>query len=155
MMRAEMRVGRLLEVRASLPIRVEEIPALTQSMLAIYGRAPPLVVAILDARTYGLEPPDATDYFVGALRRDNPRIERSAFVIEPHQNLLALQLERVIREAGNPRRRLFRSAPAAAAFLRSALTTEESARLDAFLSVEESRGWTDSQEAAQAQRLYG
>jgi hypothetical protein len=36
-----------------------------------------------------------------------------------------------------------------------ALTTEESARLDAFLSPEESRGWADSLEVAPPQRLSG
>ena len=130
-----MRVGRLLEVRALLPIKLEEIPALTQSIRAIFERAPRLVVAILDARSYGLEPPIATDHFVENIKKDNPRIERSAFLIEPGQSLLGLQLERMIREAGNPNRRLFKDIPAATAFLRPVLTREESARLDAFLAA--------------------
>ena len=133
MMLAEMRVGRLLEVRAVLPIRLEDLPALSATMKAIYDRAPRLVVAILDARNYGLEPPEAAEHFVETIRRDNPRIERSAFLIEADQSLLGLQLERVIREAGNPNRRLFRDVAAAVAFLRPSLTIEESARLDAFL----------------------
>lgn len=134
MMRAEMRVGRLLEVRAFLPIKLEEIPALTASVRAIFECAPPLVVAILDARTYGIEPPSAADSFIETIKRDNPRIERSAFLIEPGQSLLGLQLDRMIREAGNPNRRLFRDVTAAANFLRPVLTPEESARLDAFLA---------------------
>ena len=129
-----MRVGRLLEVRALLPIKLEEIPALTETMRGIFERAPRLVVAILDARAYGLEPPIATDHFIENIKRDNPRIERSAFLIEPGQSLLGLQLERIIREAGNPNRRLFRDVAAATAFLRPALTAEESSRLDAFLA---------------------
>ena len=128
-----MRVGRLLEVRAYLPIRLEEIPALVETMRSIYERAPRLVVAILDARTYGIEPPAAVDHFIETIKRDNPRIERSAFLIEPGQSLLGLQLDRVIREAGNPNRKLFRDVDAAKAFLKPALTPEESARLDAFL----------------------
>jgi hypothetical protein len=140
MMRVEMRVGRLLEVRASLPIQLEEIPALTESIAAIFRRAPARVVAILDARTYGLEPPEATEHFIETMKRDNARVERSAFVVEPHQSLLALQLDRMIRDAGNPDRRLFRGALAATAFLRPVLSAEESARLDAFLAVDESAG---------------
>jgi hypothetical protein len=133
MMQVEMRVGRLLEVRAYLPIRVEEIPKLVKTLAAIYERAPRLVVAILDARAYGIEPPEAVKHFVEAIRRDNPRIERSAFVIDQGQNLLGLQLDRVIREAGSPNRRLFRDIAAATAFLSPSLNEEERARLDAFL----------------------
>jgi len=134
MMRAEIRVGRLLEVRAVLPILLDEIPSLQASVRAIFEQAPRLVVAILDARNYGIEPPTAADLFLQQIKQDNPRIERSAFLIEPGQSLLGLQLDRVIREAGNPNRRLFRDAEAATAFLRPSLTPEESARLDAFLA---------------------
>jgi hypothetical protein len=134
MMRVEMRVGRLLEVRAYLPIRVEEIPKLVKTLAAIYERAPRLVVAILDARAYGVEPPETVKFFIEAIKRDNPRIERSAFLIEQGQNLLGLQLDRVIREAGNPNRRLFRDVPAATAFLSPSLNEEERTRLDTFLT---------------------
>jgi hypothetical protein len=134
MMRAEMRVGRLLEVRAELPIKVEEVPALVQTMRDIFARTPDLVVAILDARSYGLEPPELTALFVDVIKRDNPRIERSAFLIEPEQALLGLQLERIIREAGSTKRRLFRSPKEATEYLEPALTDEERARLQAFLA---------------------
>jgi hypothetical protein len=77
MMRLEMQVGRLLEVRAVLPIKVEEIPSITKAMKDILERTTDQVVAILDARSYGVEPPEAADHFVGSLRRDNPRIERT------------------------------------------------------------------------------
>jgi hypothetical protein len=133
MMRVQMQVGRLLEVRAVLPIKLEEIPSITKSMKDIFERTTDQVVAILDARTYGVEPPEAAEHFVGSLKRDNPRIERSAFLVEPRQALLGLQLERVIREAQNPRRRLFRSVGDAVAYLEPVLTREERARLDAFL----------------------
>lgn len=133
-MQVEMRVGRLLEVRAILPIRLEEIPAIVDGVRRIFERAPRMVVAILDARSYGVEPPAATDHFIETIKRDNPRIERSAFLIEPDQSLLGLQLDRMIREAGNPNRRLFRDIEAATAFLRPSLTVQESARLDEFLA---------------------
>jgi hypothetical protein len=135
MMQVEMRVGRLLEVRAYLPIRVEEIPKLVKTLAAIYERAPRLVVAILDARAYGIEPPETVKFFVEAIKRDNPRIERSAFLIDQGQNLVGLQLDRVIREAGNPNRRLFRDVATATAFLSPSLNEEERARLDAFLAL--------------------
>jgi hypothetical protein len=140
-----MQVGRLLEVRAELPIRVEEIPSITRSMTEILERTTDSLVAILDARAYGVEPPEAADHFVGSLRRDNPRIERSAFLIDAGQALLGLQLERVIREAQNPRRRLFRSVSEAVSYLAPVLTREESARLDAFLGegrLPEGAGWS-------------
>ena len=129
-----MQVGRLLEVRAFLPVRMEEIPVLVQTMKEIFDRAPAQVVAILDARTYGVEPQDATDHFLAAIKRDNPRVERSAFLIDRDQALLGLQLDRLIREAGNPRRRLFRSVAGAVTFLQPVLTPDEQARLDAFLA---------------------
>ena len=133
-MRAQLCVGRLLEVRAFTPINLEEIPALVATMKAIFERATGLVVAILDARSYGIEPPSAADQFVSVIKRDNPRIERSAFVIEPEQALLGLQLDRMIREANNPKRRLFRDVNDAVGFLAPVLTDEERARLDAFLA---------------------
>ena len=155
MMRAEMRVGRLLEVRATLPICPEETPELIASFTSIFRDAPPLVVAILDARSYGLEPPEAAAHFVDMMRRDNARIERSAFLIEPHQSLLALQLERLIREAGNPRRRLFRSPAAAAVFLDPVLSAAEYARLDLFLAENDGDAAAEALEATPAQRRSG
>jgi hypothetical protein len=134
MMRAHMSVGRLLEVRALMPVKLEEIPALAQAMKEIFERTPGQVVAILDARDYGVEPPEAAAHFASTLKRDNPRIERSAFLIGADQAVMGLQLERIIREAGNPNRRLFRSLDEAVAFLEPVLMLDERLRLKAFLA---------------------
>src|SRR5579883_627232 len=129
MIRAAMHVGRLLEVRAVLPIRMDEVPGLLQTMKDLFERAPPLVVSILDARHYGVEPPEAAEHFLKVIKRDNARIERSAFLVAPDQPVLGLQLERMIREAGSSKRRLFRNVADAVAFLDPVLTPEERARL--------------------------
>ncbi|HEX7665565.1 MAG TPA: hypothetical protein VF407_13660 [Polyangiaceae bacterium] len=121
-------------MRASLPLVLSEVPGFGAIVRGLFENAPGKLVACLDARTYGVEPPEAANHFLETIKRDNPKLERSAFVVDPAQRIVALQLERMIREAGNPNRRLFTDLDEAKAFLAPVLELEERTRLDAFLA---------------------
>jgi hypothetical protein len=60
--------------------------------------------------------PEGADALVDRMRVDNPRVMRSAFVVG--EGTAALQLNRMVRDAGSDRRRTFTSIDQAWAWLR-------------------------------------
>jgi hypothetical protein len=66
------------------------------------------------------------------MRADNPAVERNALLVAP-RTVMGLQLERMVREAGHPGRRVFRDAPSLLVWLGEVLTVEEHTELQRFL----------------------
>ena len=62
------------------------------------------------------------------MRGDNPRIERAGILVSTSA-VFSLQLERMVREAGNPRRRAFRTAGELVTWLDEIATPDEKQRL--------------------------
>jgi hypothetical protein len=60
--------------------------------------------------------PDGADALVERMKVDNPRVKRSAFVVG--EGTAALQLNRMVRDAGSDNRRTFTSVEQAVAWLR-------------------------------------
>jgi hypothetical protein len=67
------------------------------------------------------------------LRADNPLVERTAYLLSDSQQTLAMQVERIMREANNPVRRTFRRTDELLPWLNEVLTPAEAARAQAFL----------------------
>jgi hypothetical protein len=82
------------------------------------------VIGTADFRRAKLFTPPVTEIFVGILKSDNPLIERSGHVLGSGATL-ALQLERIVREAQNPLRRTFRNAGEAEQWLGEVLTSSQ------------------------------
>jgi hypothetical protein len=89
---------------------------------------------MVDLRQLGLVDPQLIDRVVAFMRVENPRVERSAFLMGESGALQAMQLERMLKQAGSPSRRLFKSVSDAEAWLGELLTPAERARLRVFLS---------------------
>lgn len=101
---------------------LDEARALADGLRAIFSRVPDLAVATADLRAAQLFSPEVTEALVGLLRADNPKVERSGHLIGRSSAVLALQVERLVREAGNPRRKVFRALPEMEQYLGEILT---------------------------------
>jgi hypothetical protein len=128
------KVGRFLEVRVVTLRTLADVRAYERELLRAFAVAGPRPVGICDLRYVGIFPPDVADALVGTLARGGTSLERSALLLAPALPALALQIERIVREAGDPQRRTFRTPADATAWLGEVLTPPELARLETFLA---------------------
>ena len=135
MITVDMKVGRLIEIRSVQPYTLEEIAFLGGRLAQLMQGRSDRIVGCLDLRGAGVAPSEHTELYAAVLRRDNPLVERTGVLLPPGQATLALQLERIVREAHNPRRKTFRDVAPFCAYLDEVLTTEEQARMRAFLAA--------------------
>lgn len=133
MFSAEIRVGRLLEVRMASPLPLYEAQALVQAIrkLVKATRAPSL--GVIDMRGVRILDPDVVDFIAELMRRDNPWLARNAFLLADAGALKTLQIERMLKDGGSIARKAFRARAEAEAWLGQALDDAERARLAAFL----------------------
>jgi hypothetical protein len=127
------RVGRLVEVRIITPVTAEEIQAMGQRIgLAYAACAPRPIVGCTDLRGANLFPMDLAEQVAAFMKKGNPRIERGAMLVG-ESALFSMQVERVVREAGNPSRRTFRVRTELEKWLAEVLTPFERQRVRHFL----------------------
>jgi hypothetical protein len=77
--------------------------------------------------------PDVAEKFCALLVAANPRVERSAILLDAEQAVAALQIERTVKQAGTSSRRAFRVVAELEAWLGEVLDADEKKRLHAFL----------------------
>jgi hypothetical protein len=134
---AEIRVGRLLEVRVAMGYRtVEDVDQLFDALEVAVGRLPEGVqhVTVADWTRCAVMTPLATTRLRERMSRTNGRTERSAVLVISDAPIAVVQFLRVIREANLPDRRLFFSASELVNWLSATLTVPESERLQQFLT---------------------
>jgi hypothetical protein len=132
MWRVSHSVGNLLEARLA-STDSGAVSAFLGAIVQAVAVAPSPVVGILDLselRVFGRE--DA-ELFVSVMRRNNPRVKRTAIVVSADA-LFALQMERLVRAAALTDRRVFRTAGQALAWLTEVLSPEEAAQARGFLT---------------------
>lgn len=127
------RVGRLVELRISHPVTMEEIDELQKQQLANILRIPGRYVSVVDLRGSRVFPPNVTDRLIDLMTRANPKLERSAFLL-PESAILGLQAERAIQEVGSGERRVFRDPDELESWLHDILNELERQRLTRFLA---------------------
>ena len=133
MLTVENPVGRLLELRVSSPFSLEEMGPFQTKLMRLVSSAPGNSVACTDLRGARVMPDEVAARFVTIMKADNPRMERSGFLVS-ESALFSLQIERMLREAGNPMRRTFRESHEMVAWLSELLTAAESASARDFLA---------------------
>jgi hypothetical protein len=125
--------GRLITLRLASPVSDEESLAVVndvkRALGAVTGRGV-ICTELTGAKTFS-QP--VAERFTALMRADNPKIERSAFLIAPEAATFGLQIERMIREAGNPSRRTFRERAHIEAWVAELLGADERVALRAFL----------------------
>ncbi len=134
MYHAESPAGRLIMLRMSTPLTTTDVSDIVSRLrmfvLANSGR----VLLCGDLRAMSLLPPEHAELFQSMFARDNPKVERSALIVSQRVGGFGMQIERMVREANNPARRVFDDAALGAAYLDPLLTPAERAELKRFLA---------------------
>jgi hypothetical protein len=133
MMTIRRTVGRLAEVLFRPPMSVEELSAFVAGVRGEVQRAKDPLVFVCDWRTVERFEPTFADTIVWTMRRDNPRVTANGVLVAGSNVALYEQVEKVLREAKNPNRKVFRARADLSAFLDPLLTASERARRDVFL----------------------
>ncbi len=127
--------GKLVTYRVGSPIddvNAAQAAAELRTTIVAVGRPVVVCTDLTDARTFSER---VADEFVVLMRSDNPKIERSALLLSDTSATFLLQMDRMVREAASPARRIFRDRQALRGWLHPVLSNEEGAALEAFLSV--------------------
>jgi hypothetical protein len=130
----ECRVGRLVEARLLVLHSPQQAGAFAEALRTTFLALGRPCVICADWRTSSLLAPEVADALVDLLRRGNPHIERSGVLLAEGSAVFTLQVERVIREARNPSRRVFRRKAPMRAWLSEILEPDEVGRLAEFLA---------------------
>ena len=126
--------GRLIEVRLGSPLIASEVTDVIQQVrMAVLG-CPGRVVVCAELTRMLVMPPEFADQFTAMFTRDNPKVERSAFLVAFKRSGFTMQLERMVREANNPARRVFDDKGDLLAYLEPVLTPVEAQRLRSLLA---------------------
>jgi hypothetical protein len=95
--------------------------------------APDCIVCV-DGRSAAALPPGAVDAMSRSMREVNPRIERSALLVDTSNSMFSLQAERAVQCAGKSERHVFSDVDELLAWLGNGLTEAERSELRTFLS---------------------
>ena len=134
---AEIRVGRLLEVRIDAGYRtVDDVDHLFGVIAAAVSKLPAEAkhVTLVDWRRCPIMAPDCAAYVVQKMVSVNARTDRSATVAPVDAPMNVLQFTRLIRDSSNPNRQLFHDDASALSWLSEVLTPKELKRAQAFLA---------------------
>lgn len=134
MFSSEHHEGRLIELRMVSPFTLEEAAALYRAHVDVISRLAGDFIVAVDLRRAFVFPPQVTDQLIALATQLNPRLLRSAILIN-HSAVLGLQAERAVQEAGNPNRRTFRDPAELELWFAEILTQAELSRLHEFLTA--------------------
>ena len=126
-------VGRIATVRFLAPLTEDEVFALGFKARSLFTQVARPAVFCTDVRAAGVLPTGVAERLIQMMRADNPGVERNALLVGDG-SLLALQFDRMLREAAHPGRRTFRDPGAAITWLSEVLDLHEQAALRTFLS---------------------
>jgi hypothetical protein len=125
--------GRLVEVRVAPPLTLDEVRQFVEEHRATVDRIPDRYIGVVDLHRANVFPPEVAESLIQLLSRMADRVERSAFLIG-ESAVLALQIERIIRNSANPNRMAFRDPEPLKEWLEEVLAPDERLRLAGFLA---------------------
>jgi hypothetical protein len=131
---AECRIGRLVEARLQWVATPDDVATFLRAMRAAFSVAGPRSVICADWRDADVFPPAVGDALIELLKNGNRYFERSALLLPAAHATFSLQVERLIREAGNPARRAFRAPGSLLSWLDDVLNDAERRRASDFLA---------------------
>jgi len=134
MFSAEVKAGRLLEIRLIAPVVPEDIDQMQERLNQLFDEHGE-VVLVADYTRATVFSQDVATRLLDMFKRARGRVARSAVLLKPGA-VFSLQIERLIAQAGNPMRRCFHEPFELKAFLGAAMSREEHLRLVQFLAEE-------------------
>ena len=133
MFTVEVHAGRLIEARVSALMNSEDARAYADALARVVRASRDRMVLIADHRPVAIYSQPVSDHLAALFGDMNARLERIAVLTARTNATLTMQLERIVREAQNPSRRLFHEADEAEVFLGEVLDASERRRLGRFL----------------------
>ena len=132
----ERNAGRLIEAKVRTLRTVQQVDeygrALGEAMRWVPAGTRPVLCA--DHRAVTIYPAAVADRLTELFEKMNARLERVAILVARTNATLSMQLERIVREANNPSRRVFHEGSEAIEHLGEVLDVDERVRLGRFLS---------------------
>jgi hypothetical protein len=118
------RSGRFIEIRFFAALSIEDVTALRTRLWTLLSQLDGRGVIWADLRDCALFAPEVAQKLIEMLRVDNPKVERSAYLLNG-KAAFALQVERIVGEAKGPGkvppRRTFRELSPAGSWLKEVL----------------------------------
>jgi len=128
------RVGRVVEVCVRRLGDLSDVQSLNSRVFGAVQHAGPGAVICADFRRASPISREVADAWSRAMREANRALARSALLIDPANVTFNLQVERVVRCAGNPDRRLFTELAELRTWMECGLTEREREAVRAFFS---------------------
>jgi hypothetical protein len=131
---ARARVGRVVEVRVRRLGALSDVESLNSRFCEAVRQAGAGAMICGDFRGASPLSREVADAWSRAMREANPGIARSALLVDPANVTFNLQIERIVRCAGNPERRVFADVTDLRTWMECDLTEREREALRAFFS---------------------
>ena len=129
----ERHVGRVIEARVFSLRTAADVDAYAAALRTAIVHAPqPRIFICADHRAVHIYPPEAAARLVEMFTALNPRLENAGLLVSPTNAILVMQIERIVREAADSKRRVFTRAADWYTFLAEKMTDDERARLRTF-----------------------
>jgi hypothetical protein len=128
-------VGRLITYRVVPPVddrNATRAAVLLRTAIVAIGGPVVICADLTEARTFAAE---TAAQFVALMKADNPKLERSALLLSEASATLVLQIERMVREAASPARRVFLDRQLLRGWLHLVLSQDEGVALEEFLAA--------------------
>ncbi len=126
-------VGRVVELKMLSLVGLDDVSALSESLLEIIESIGGSALLLADYRAATPFAHDVADAWSRSMRRFNAAVERSAIWLDPANDTFNLQIARVVRCAGSPRRRCMQHAADVRDWLCAVATASEAACIDDLL----------------------
>ena len=126
--------GRLVLIDVATPVTGNEIDTLDAELKEALERIPKDLVICVNLTHAELLPPHISAGYINIMRADNSYVLRSGFWVSD-TGLFGQQMERMLAQAKNPRRRLFRQRIPLEGWLSEVTTADELAALRAHLNA--------------------
>ncbi|MCC6554525.1 MAG: hypothetical protein IT372_16220 [Polyangiaceae bacterium] len=140
MFTVERRVGRLVEVRVQSIRTRADAELFMREVMACVSRTPTRSILCADHRSVPIYPRDVVNQLIALFASVNPHVDRAGILIAPSNATFSMQIERILREAQSPHRRMFYDPDQMVAWLAEILTEAEAVRMRTFLSKQRG-GW--------------
>jgi len=134
---ARNRVGRVVEVRVRSLSALADIQAINTQVAMALHRAGPGAIICADHRLASPVSCRVADLWADGMRAANKRISWAAILLDPLNTTFDLQIERIVKCAGSPTRRLVTGLGEMHAWLGDALSVAEWSAIETFLAAGE------------------
>jgi hypothetical protein len=135
----ENRVGRLVELRVEAPVTDEELQEFHEKLARVCKPIPGQIAICTDLVGATVFTQPVTLRWMSIIKEESPLVDRNAVLVGKGA-VFSMQIERIIRQAGQPNRKAFLVPSDLTNWLGEILSVREKARLEYFLREgEESR----------------